>query len=149
MQRPLGQTEEAEMSEKNELFQSFAKEQNEGSKMPEQIFQEHSKVQEVEEEMEEQLQYVPGEVEDEISHKEQDYVSQNEASEEEVQDELMQGQNQQRLVEEGRREKKANHLFSSRISKKVEEPSGSKKQSERSAKSGRRRVEKNAIESME
>ena len=38
--------------------------QDKGSKTPEQIYQEHFEVQEVEKEMEEQLQYVP---EDDIS----------------------------------------------------------------------------------
>ena len=78
-----GQTEEAEMSDKNEQFQSFVEEQKEGSKTKERIFQEHFEVQEVEGEIEEQLQYVPGEVTDEISQIERDDISQDEVSEEE------------------------------------------------------------------
>ena len=59
-----GETEEAEMSDENELFQSFVDNQDKGSKTPEQIFQEHFVIQEVEEEIEEQLQCGPGEVKD-------------------------------------------------------------------------------------
>ena len=78
--------EETEMADEYEIFQSFIENQDKGSKTPEQIFQEHFEVQE-EEKGEEQLQYVP---EDEISQIGRDYVSQNEVSEEEDQDELIQ-----------------------------------------------------------
>ena len=75
--------EETEMADEYEIFQSFIENQDKGSKTPEQIFQEHFEVQEVEGEIEEQLQYVPGEVKDEISQIERDDISQDKVSEEE------------------------------------------------------------------
>ena len=54
------------------------------------MFQEHVEVQVVEEEIEEQLQVAPGEVEDDICQREQDHVSQDTFPETDEQEELIQ-----------------------------------------------------------
>ena len=72
-----GQTEEAEMSDENKLFQSFVRNKTKEVRHRSKYLKEHFEVQEVEKE------FVPGEVGDEIRQTEQDNVSQVEVLEEE------------------------------------------------------------------